>query len=356
MLSVDDAEPHPGKPAPPAKQQPMGFEHMLKYSALFLLVFQNSGLFVLTRYTRLTDGPMYLSTVVVLLTEVAKLIFCLMCGLAAKMRTIRPPPQAHLYPRCPHRMVCSDGLTPGLERLRQELWHDREVTSRLSIPAICYTIQNNLVFMAVANLSAAAAQVLYQSKTLSTAFFSVLLLSKKFSRQQWLSFVFLTAGVVLVQNQDAKSATTPTGGSPLLGVCAALGAAGLSGFAGVYLELMFTSGASSLWMRNVQLCLFSIPLQMLAVITQDAAVLKAHGLFHGFHQSTWALVALQFAGGMLAAVVIKYAGNILKTFATVLAILCTCFVSVPLFSFQPTPLFWGGVVVVSFSVWMYAWR
>lgn len=31
--------------------------------------------------------------------------------------------------------------------------------------------------------------------------------------------------------------------------------------AGVYLEVMFTSGASSLWMRNVQLCLFAIPLQ-----------------------------------------------------------------------------------------------
>jgi len=331
VFCVDDADLNSNKAAPAAKQGLGGYEHILKYSALFLLVFQNSGLFVLTRYTRVTDGPMYLSTVVVLLTEVAKLVFCLM-------------------------MVCSDGLRPGLERLRQELWHDRVVTSQLSIPALCYTIQNNLVFLAVANLSAAAAQVLYQSKTLSTAFFSVLLLSKKFSLLQWLSFVMLSAGVVLVQSQDAKSATTPTGGSALLGVCAALGAAGLSGFAGVYLELMFTSGASSLWMRNVQLCFFSIPLQMLAVMTQDTAVLKAHGLFYGFHQSTWALVALQFAGGMLAAVVIKYAGNILKTFATVLAILCTCFISIPLFSFQPTPLFWGGVFVVSLSVWMYAWR
>jgi hypothetical protein len=81
VLSVDDADLQSGEAAPPAKQGLGGYEHILKYSALFLLVFQNSGLFVLTRYTRVTDGgPMYLSTVVVLLTEVAKLIFCLMCG------------------------------------------------------------------------------------------------------------------------------------------------------------------------------------------------------------------------------------------------------------------------------------
>lgn len=81
VLCVDDADLNSGKAAPAAKQGLGGYEHILKYSALFLLVFQNSGLFVLTRYTRVTDGPMYLSTVVVLLTEVAKLVFCLMCGL-----------------------------------------------------------------------------------------------------------------------------------------------------------------------------------------------------------------------------------------------------------------------------------
>merc|ERR1712087_197577 len=119
---------------------------------------------------------------------------------------------------------------------------------------------------------------------------------------------------------------------------------------------MFTSGKTSIWMRNVQLALFAIPLQILAVIQQDAHVVRRHGLLHGFHTSTWGLVFLQFAGGMLAALVIKYAGNILKTFATVLAILCTCFVSIPLFDFQPTLLFWIGIIVVAGSIWLYSRR
>ena len=57
---------------------------------------------------------------------------------------------------------------------------------------------------------------------------------------------------------------------------------------------------------------------------------------------------------MLTAVVIKYAGNILKTFATVLALLCTCFISMFVFDFLPTGLFWLGVTGVSASVVMYA--
>ena len=37
------------------------------------------------------------------------------------------------------------------------------------------------------------------------------------------------------------------------------------------LELMFNKGATSLWMRNVQLALFTIPLQLVAVAQSDRA-------------------------------------------------------------------------------------
>ena len=52
--------------------------------------------------------------------------------------------------------------------------------------------------------------------------------------------------------------------------------------------------------------------------------------------------------------VIKYAGNILKTFGSVLAILCTCFISMPLFDLHPTELFWSGVAIVCISIWIYS--
>ena len=62
--------------------------------------------------------------------------------------------------------------------------------------------------------SVPAAQVLYQLKTLSTAFFSVTILGKSFRIPQWISFVLLMAGVCLVQSQDAKSSASATGAYP----------------------------------------------------------------------------------------------------------------------------------------------
>jgi len=62
----------------------------------------------------------------------------------------------------------------------------------------------------------------------------------------------------------------------------------------------------------------------------------------------------QVAGALLTAFVIKFAGNVLKTFATVLALLCTCFASTLLFDFTPTPLFGLGVALTAASIWLYA--
>lgn len=304
-----------------------------KWASLGALVLQNSSLFVVTRYSRLPDGDglLYISSVVVLVVELCKLSICL--GV----------------------ITSQGGLSAAARQLRYHLWTERSQTLRLAIPACCYALQNNLVFLAISNLSAAAAQVIYQLKTLTTALFSVLLLGRNFQLSQWASFVLLAMGVVLVQSQDAKSAKTPTGASPALGVIAAVTAATLSGFAGVYLEKMFTSGGTSLWMRNVQLGLFAIPLQVIAIAQWDLQPVRANGLLQGFRLSTWAVIGVQVAGALLTAFVIKFAGNVLKTFATVLALLCTCFVSCFLFDFAPTPLFWFGVAATAGSIWLYAY-
>lgn len=304
-----------------------------KWASLGALVVQNSSLFVVTRYSRLPDGDglLYVSSVVVLVVELCKLAICLSV------------------------ITSQGGLASCARQLRHHLWTERSQTLRLAIPACCYALQNNLVFLAISNLSAAAAQVIYQLKTLTTALFSVLLLGRSFQPSQWASFMLLAMGVVLVQSQDAKSAKAPTGASPAVGVIAAVSAATLSGFAGVYLEKMFTSGGTSLWMRNVQLGVFAIPLQVFAIHQWDRDVVRENGLLQGFRQSTWAVVAVQVAGALLTAFVIKFAGNVLKTFATVLALLCTCFVSCVLFDFAPTSLFWLGVAATAGSIWLYAW-
>ena len=79
-----------------------------------------------------------------------------------------------------------------------------------------------------------------------------------------------------------------------------------------------------------------------------------HGWLQGFHASTWFVVAIQVGGALLTAIVIKHAGNVLKTFATVLALIVTFGLSTVLFDFSPTPLFGLGVLATSLSIYLYA--
>lgn len=70
----------------------------------------------------------------------------------------------------------------------------------------------------------------------------------------------------------------------------------------------------------------------------------------------WYLVTLQATGGLLVAMVVKYADNILKGFATSLAIVVACVASIILFNFQLTAQFSLGTVLVISSIFLYGYQ
>ncbi|KAJ3360720.1 hypothetical protein HDU91_004400, partial [Kappamyces sp. JEL0680] len=82
-----------------------------------------------------------------------------------------------------------------------------------------------------------------------------------------------------------------------------------------------------------------------------------NGFFHGYNRWTWATILCQALGGLIVAVVVKYAvasnpryaDNILKGFATSLSIIISCLVSVVLFQFEITAAFCIGAVVVLYG-------
>lgn len=61
-------------------------------------------------------------------------------------------------------------------------------------------------------------------------------------------------------------------------------------------------------------------------------------------------------GGLLVAVVIRFADNNLKNLAMALAILLSCLASIPLFDFQPNSVFSAGGLFVICSIFLYAWQ
>ena len=66
---------------------------------------------------------------------------------------------------------------------------------------------------------------------------------------------------------------------------------------------------------------------------------------HGYTMLTVAVVLVGALGGMVTAVVIKYADNILKGFATSIAIIISCIVSIIFFDFVLTLKFVMGFEV-----------
>lgn len=142
--------------------------------------------------------------------------------------------------------------------------------------------------------------------------------------------------------------------SRLIGMLAALSACVLSGFAGIYFEKILKGSSISIWMRNVQLSVISIPAGLIHAAVKDWASLIDHGFFYGYNYFVIYLILLQALGGLLVAVVVKYADNILKGFATSLAIILSCILSIYLFGFRINFEFVAGASLVIASVFLYS--
>eukprot|EP00069_Balaena_mysticetus_P002656 bmy_16159T0 len=282
----------------------------LKYLSLGILVFQTTSLVLTMRYSRTLkeEGPRYLSSTAVVVAELLKIMACIL-------------------------LVYKD--------------------SRI------YTLQNNLLYVALSNLDAATYQVTYQLKILTTALFSVSMLSKKLGVYQWLSLVILMTGVAFVQwpsdSQELNSKEL-SAGSQFVGLMAVLTACFSSGFAGVYFEKILKETKQSVWIRNIQLGFFGSIFGLMGVYVYDGELVSKNGFFQGYNRLTWIVVVLQALGGLVIAAVIKYADNILKGFATSLSIILSTLISYFwLQDFVPTSVFFLGAILVITATFLYGY-
>ena len=312
----------------------------LKYISLFTLIFQNAILGLSMRYSRTRSGDMFFEGTAVLMTEVVKLMTCMFL-------VYRSPEEG------------AGDIKKLTEILHKTIILNKMDTLKVCVPSFIYLVQNNLLYVAAENLDVATYQITYQLKILTTAVFAVLILKRTLIKTQWLSLVLLVLGVVLVQLSDAKEtkATDPLRTqNRLLGFGAALTACVLSGLAGIYFEKILKGSTVSVWMRNIQLSLLAIPLGVFVAFFKHHQGIFEYGFFHGYDLFVIYVVMLNAMGGLLVAVVVKYADNILKGFATSLAIIITCIVSVFLFGFSISLQFSLGAALVIGSIFMYGYK
>ena len=85
----------------------------------------------------------------------------------------------------------------------------------------------------------------------------------------------------------------------------------------------------------------------------NGASVAENGFFYGYNIWTWTTILCQALGGLIVAVVVKYADNILKGFATSLSIILSCIASVFLFEFVVSGTFVVGAGVVLYATHLY---
>eukprot|EP00277_Geminigera_cryophila_P044038 CAMPEP_0173080598 /NCGR_PEP_ID=MMETSP1102-20130122/16399_1 /TAXON_ID=49646 /ORGANISM="Geminigera sp., Strain Caron Lab Isolate" /LENGTH=291 /DNA_ID=CAMNT_0013954271 /DNA_START=115 /DNA_END=987 /DNA_ORIENTATION=- len=244
------------------------YGNVLAKIALPALVIQNSALILCMKQASIVpaeDGKKALTTTVVVMVELFKVV---VCSLAIQ-----------------YRRQHTGGI---IAELKEEVFAKPNESLLMLVPAFLYLAQNNLLFVAVANLEAVIYQVVSQLKILSTAAFSIAILGRKLSVQQWFSLLVLTAGCAVVQIDGSSSGPKEArpGTSPAVGLTCALLAICTSGFAGVFVEKMLKGSSTNMAVRNVQLGVPALVLGMMGVLLSDGA--KLHdGFFQGYTHLTW---------------------------------------------------------------------
>lgn len=157
--------------------------------------------------------------------------------------------------------------------------------------------------------------------------------------------------------QEQKKAASVSDGSDqnyMAGLVAVLISCLSSGFAGVYFEKILKGSSASVWVRNVQLGIFGTLLGLLGLWWSDGAAIAERGFLFGYTGLVWCVILNQAFGGLLVAVVVKYADNILKGFATSFSIIISTVLSIYLFDFHVDLLFTVGAGLVIGAVYMYS--
>jgi len=329
----------------------------------------------------LVEGRKYLPSTAVLASEVIKFTISLTMALYELQGNLHNAPATTLFSDLLQSVFTGDS------------W-------KMAIPALLYSLQNSLQYIAASNLDASTLQITYQLKILTTALFSVLLLRRKLTGRKWLSLFMLAIGVTLVQvplsafhsdsatisthdssasswfsesfynmlGLDAAKALTKRSATyqgidedyklynphlnGTIGLLAVLVACATSGLAGVYFEMVLKDGSSpsssqmqigarssstGVWIRNTQLSFYSLfPALFIGVIFNDGEEIAKHGFLAGYNWVVITVVLLQAFGGILVSLVIKYADNIAKNFATSIGIIISFVISFLFLDLEPS--------------------
>jgi len=254
-------------------------------------------------------------------------------------------------------VLSTGGSLSSIGAFMRDEWH---TFLRVLIPAGVYNCQQMLEFVALSRLEPHFFSVLVQTKLLTTALFSYLLLGKQLSQKQVLALVMLLFGVILAQmrgGQRERLLSIELHTEAIVGVFATLTIATLSGFAAVYTErVLKRDGPHSKDMlpyMQIQMATASLLVIGIFALVLDAPIIFEQGLWHGFDRAAMLAVGSSALGGLIVSAVLKYADSVLKGYATAASVVCTGALSAVLFGTELDSYFVLAAITVTASINLY---
>jgi len=277
-----------------SKEAIVEFVSSAKFVALMVLLVQTTAAILLMRKSRLESS--YIPTTAVIMAEIVKIFGGFILA----------------RQECDTKTILSDIIS------------DKKDFLMIGIPGVLYMIQNNLLFVALSNLSGAVYQITYQLKILTTGILSVIILGKVLSNTKWAALVVLMFGVIAIQITQSNSTNEEkVEGNFLIGMIAVLSACITSALAGVSLEKMIKGTPKNVWTRSIQVAIWGLIAGIGGAIIKDGQTILEKGFCFDYSLLVWAVILIQAIGGMTVAAVMKYADNILKCFANAASIIFT---------------------------------
>jgi len=321
-----------------AKAEPGGGTSWLRELAtpgtlcVLVLVFQKCTADALTWFTKARCGMTYSGSNVTLVSEVLKFPILL-----TAIGIIKSPSQ--VWPT----------IKSAATRKPLAMWW----------VGLLYAAQNLLYFVCLQYCSAAAYQVLSQSKLIFTAGFMSQMLNKQFSQTQIWALALLLLGTLFTQFAEVSGPAVLSGSAPWLGAALTVLSALLSALPNVFYERLLKESEKDEWVTNLQLttwiCLWVILIKLGGMLLFGASghIPTFAEATAGFTWLVWVIVGLKTLNCVIVPATLKYADNILYGYAKPMSIVLTCAATAAATSQLPPLTMVAGIFCVVVSVVTY---
>jgi solute carrier family 35 (UDP-sugar transporter), member A1/2/3 len=219
-------------------------------------------------------------------------------------------------------------------------------TWALAVPALIYTVSNNITFMALSLLSSSMFSLLVNLKIPFTGISARLFLNTPMTLLGWIALSIMSLGSAVACIKTGSITLITWSGLMLMLVYAACSAT-----AAVYMEYItrHVYRNESLLLQNVKFSLWGILFNVI-VSTLRGSLFSWH--LEDIHMlSVFSMVL----NGLVTSMVIKYAGSIVKTYAAAFAALVTAFMAWCIWGQILTWNYYLGAVICCSAIQLYAY-